>query len=80
MKLMEVRRIILTSGGVSRLCMYSSAAHISLRQGCRDAGTPECCIISNNISRKKPLVNEVNYYCRFYIDYKISSNYFEAMI
>ena len=35
------------SGGVSRLYMYGSAAHISLRQGCRDAGTPECCIISN---------------------------------
>ena len=38
------------SGGVSRLCMYSSAAHISLRQGCRDVGTPECCIISNKVS------------------------------
>lgn len=32
-----------------------------------------------DISRETPLVNEVNYYCRFYIDYKISSNDFEAM-
>ena len=40
-------------GGVSRLCMYSSAAHISLRQGCRDADTPECCIVFNNSHQRQ---------------------------
>lgn len=26
----------------------TDGAHISLRQGCRDDGTPECCTISNS--------------------------------
>ena len=49
MELMEARRIILTQGKTLGYVWYSSAAHISLRQGCRD-GTPECCIISNTKS------------------------------
>ena len=39
MVLMEVRRIDSNSGGVSRL-IYSSAAHISLRQGVQGCRYP----------------------------------------
>ena len=45
------------SGGVSRLCMYSSAAQISLRQGCRlpvplsDASFPTSCLFSETFFR-----------------------------